>query len=60
MLQIGAIICVSIFTTDGQFVSSFGGYGNKKDQFTNPRGITLDNEGCLYICDFDNNRLVVY
>ena len=51
---------VSIFTTDGQFVSSFGGYGNKKDQFTNPLGITLDNEGYLYICDYWNNRLVMY
>ena len=51
---------VSIFTTDGQFVSSFGGYGNKKDQFKGPRGITLDNEGYLYICDCNNNRLIIY
>ena len=51
---------VSIFTTDGQFVSSFGEYGNKKDQFNYPHGITLDNEGYLYICDYCNNRLVMY
>ena len=51
---------VSIFTTDGQFVSSFGGYGNKKDQLSYPHGITLDNEGYLYICDYNNARLVVY
>ena len=51
---------VSIFTTDGQFVSSFGERGNKKDQFNGPCGITLDNEGYLYICDYLNNRLVMY
>ena len=51
---------VSVFTTDGQFVSSFGERGNKKHQFTYPFGITLDNEGYLYICDFGNNRLVMY
>ena len=51
---------VSIFTTDGQFVSSFGERGNKKDQFDGPCGIALDNEGYLYICDYSNNRLVMY
>ena len=51
---------VSIFTTDGQFVSSFGEEGNKKDQFNVPCGIALDNEGYLYICDYYNNRLVMY
>ena len=51
---------VSIFTTDGEFVSSFGERGNKKDQFLIPYGITLDNEGYLYICDYGNNRLVMY
>ena len=52
--------CVSIFTIDGQFVSSFGEKGNKKDQFNGPCGIALDNECYLYICDYDNNRLVMY
>ena len=51
---------VSVFTTDGQFVRSFGEKGNKKDQFNGPRGITAGKEGYLYICDFDNNRLVMY
>ena len=51
---------VSIFTTDGQFVSCFGGKGNKKDQFNGPYGIALDNEGYVYVCDFWNDRLVMY
>ena len=48
---------VSVFTTDGKFVSSFEGYDKK---FNYPLGITLDNEGYLYICDYFNNRLVMY
>ena len=51
---------VSIFTTDGQFVSCFGEKGNEKDQFNVPCDIALDNEGYFYICDFWNDRLVMY
>ena len=51
---------ISIFTTDDQFVRSFGGHGSSVDQFNVPIGITFDREGYLYICDCYNNRLVVY
>ena len=52
---------ISIFTTDGQFVRSFGGKGSSSvDQFNVPIGITFDREGYLYVCDCYNNRLVVY
>jgi tripartite motif-containing protein 2/3/tripartite motif-containing protein 71 len=51
---------VSVFSTDGKFIRCFGSDGINKDQFDDPRGVTIDNEGCLYICDWDNNRLVVY
>ena len=52
--------CISIFTTDGQFVCSFGGQGSSVGQFKSPYGITFDREGYLYVCDYCNNRLVVY
>ena len=52
--------CISIFTTDGQFVRSFGRQGSSVGQFKNTIGITFDKEGYLHVCDFDNNRLVVY
>ena len=51
---------VSVFSIDGKFIRYFGSRGTNKDKFDNPRGITTDNEGCLYICDKDNKRLVVY
>ena len=56
----GGNYSLSIFTTDGQFVSSFGKKGNKKDQLSLPCGVALDNEGYLYICDYDKDRLVMY
>ena len=51
---------ISIFTTEGQFVHCFGEKGNKEYQFNSPNGIMLDNEGRLYVCDYSNNRLVVF
>ena len=51
---------VSVFTSDGVFVCSFGRLGRNIDQFNNPVGLTFNKEGLLYVCDFSNNRLVVY
>ena len=51
---------VSVFTSDGVFVSSFGRRGSNIDQFNNPRGLTFNKEGLLYVCDYENDRLVVY
>ena len=51
---------VSVFTSDGVFVSSFGREGSNIDQFNLPAGLRFDKKGFLYVCDFDNNRLVIY
>ena len=51
---------VSIFTTEGHFVRCFGEKGSGETQFICPNGVTLDSEGRLYICDYNNYRLVVY
>ena len=49
---------ISIFTTNGNFLCSFGGLGSSVGQFHDPYGIIFDKEGYLYICDFENNRLI--
>ena len=36
-----------VFTTDGKFLHCIS-------QFINPRGLTLDSNGLLYVCDKDN------
>ena len=51
---------ISVFTNEGLFVSSFGREGSNIEEFNSPKGLTFDKEGFLYICDYYNNRLVVY
>ena len=51
---------VSVFTSNGVFVSSFGREGNNIDQFSKPIGLSFDKKGLLHVCDFYNNRLVIY
>ena len=41
--------CISIFTTDGQFVQYFRGQHSSVVQFNYPYGITFNREGYLYI-----------
>ena len=52
--------CISVFTSDGVFVSRFGSKGSNIDQFYNPRDLAFNKDGLLYVCDFNNYRLVVY
>ena len=51
---------VSVFTCDGVFISIFGNYGRNVNQFNYPIGLSFDKEGFLYVCDYYNNRIVVY
>ena len=44
--------CISVFTSDGVFVRRFGS--------NDPRGLTFDKDGFLYVCDYSYKRLVVY
>ena len=52
--------CISIFTADGHFIRFFGHEGSAMDCFNGPVGMTIDNDGYLYVCDSCNNREVVY
>ena len=47
---------VSVFTVSGEFVTSFGNAG----ELDSPQGITEDEDGFLYICSENSNRIVVY
>lgn len=52
--------CVSVFTKNGKFVTSFGSRGSGEGQFDHPYGITIDADGFLYVSDRVNNRLQVF
>lgn len=47
---------VSVFTCDGQFVHCFGDDG----VLCQPRGLTVDSSGVVYVCDSGNNSLYLF
>ena len=56
----GSSHCVSIFTKDGNYVTSFGGAGNGDGQLFRPVGLAIDRDGFLYVCDLGNSRVQVF
>ena len=51
---------VSVFTSAGQFVTSFGSVGNGPGQFDYPRGLAVDGSGVVYVCDGWNHRVQLF
>ena len=52
---------VSVYTSSGQFIKCFGTKGSGEGDLDCPKGVAVDNTtGTLYVCDYDNNRVVVY
>ena len=49
--------CVSVFTCEGKFLTSFGTRGAGPGQINNPCGIAVDKNGVVYVADSRNNRL---
>ena len=47
------------YQLDGKFISRIGKPGKRKLEFNNPRGLTFDHNGNLYICDSYNNRVQI-
>ena len=42
---------MSVFTSEGVFVTLFGSRGEGPGQFKEPCGIAVDNSGVAYVCD---------
>ena len=49
--------CVSVFTTDGVYVSSFGQCGHEEGEFDTPFYLCIDQDGFIYVADFNNSRV---
>ena len=49
---------VQKFTSDGHFVSHFGGYGSGDGQFNLPTGMGVDSFGFVYVTEFVNNHRI--
>lgn len=48
---------VSVFTQEGQFVTSFGGRGGEPGSFQFPVGLAIDNCRVVYVCDYGNHQI---
>ncbi len=48
------------FTADGQFVRTWGDFGNGPDEIGLAAGITVDQQGFIWVTDAGNNRILKY
>ena len=48
---------ISVFTTDGVYVSSFGQRGSNEGNFNFPHSVCVDQDGFVYVNDKLNNRV---
>ena len=51
--------CVSVFTSEGQRVTSFGSRGGWEGELDSPLGVAVDSSGVVYVCDHKNERVVL-
>ena len=48
---------ISVFTTDGVYVTSFGQRGSNEGDFDFPRSVCVDQDGFVYVTDYNNSRV---
>ena len=51
---------ISIFSTDGEFIKSFGRKGKGPVEFDRPFGLTVDKNGTLYVSEYGNHRIQIF
>ena len=51
---------ISIFTKEGEFVTSFGSQGHEQGQFNYPVHLHITEDGDMLISDYLNNRIQVF
>ena len=52
--------CVPVFTTSGRFVHTIGSFGRGPGELDSPRGVVVDTDGFVYVCDFDNHLVQIF
>ena len=52
---------VQVFTSDGQYITQFGGPNEDEGKLLDPEGVGVDKDsGTVYIADTGNSRIVVF
>ena len=51
---------ISVFTSSGHHVTSFGRKGNGPGRFKFPSELAVDNNGVVYVCYYNNNIVQVF
>ena len=55
---------INIYDSNGKYISSFGeipnSLGQDYTQLSGPAGLSIDDDGDIYVADRDNDRVVVY
>ena len=55
------IVCdehkITVYTMRGEKIRQFGSEGKGKGQFSEPQGVALDSDGCIYVSDTGNKRI---
>ncbi len=48
-----------MFDIKGNYLSSWGGFGNSSEQLNKPECIAVDNKGGIYVTDTRNSRIQI-
>lgn len=51
---------VCVFSSEGVWLHNVGRKGKGTGEMGNTRGVKVDRHGLLYVCDTDNNRVLLY
>ena len=51
---------VSVFTTNGRFERTIGGLGSGPGELHGSRGVVVDTDGFVYVCDYYNDRVQIF
>ena len=52
--------CVTVFTSQGDYITTFGGEGSEEGQFQNIYGLSINNKDLIVVSDHGNGRLQIY